>query len=326
MIRKPGNPPAMGEFPPFSSQRGGRIFLKRRYGNMRKFTILVLVLLTVLAFSLTVIDDVGRIVEIKEKPERIVSVSPSATKFFLYLGLEKHIVGVTDWDSYQNAERIGNMVPLNVEKILSLQPDLVVAFGGFQLPEVEKLEKKGLKVLVLNPNTLKDIIKDLILVGVIMGKEKEAKKMAKDLEEKMISFGKKVYNIPVSERPKVLFLISPPGPELKDIWTCGEGSYLNEMISLAGGINIASGIPGPNGWPQISIEYIVAMNPDIIIVASYSPNSNDVEKVLNFPPFKNVNAVKNKRVFSVDGNQVSQPSPYIFELLDEFHNMFYGGT
>ena len=295
---------------------------------MRKLVVLVLILLSIVGLSLTVIDDAGRIVEIEKRPERIVSVSPAATKFFLFLGIERYIVGVTNWDSYEKAERIGDMVPLNIEKIFSLNPDLVVSFGGFQLPEVEKLERKGLKVLVLNPVSLKDILKDLVLVGVVMGEEEKARKMAKDLENKMISLGKKTYNIPPSERPKVLFLMSPPGPELRDIWTCGEGSYLNELISLSGGINIASGIPGPNGWPQISIEYVVAMNPDVIIVASFSKSSEntDVQKVLDFPPFKSVNAVKEKRVFSIDGNLASQPSPYIFELLDVFYNIFHGGS
>ncbi|MCD6266993.1 MAG: cobalamin-binding protein [Thermotoga sp. 4484_232] len=295
---------------------------------MRKLVVLVLILLSIVGLSLTVIDDAGRIVEIEKKPERIVSVSPAATKFFLFLGIERYIVGVTNWDSYEKAERIGDMVPLNIEKIFSLNPDLVVSFGGFQLPEVEKLERKGLKVLVLNPVSLKDILKDLVLVGVVMGEEEKARKMAKDLENKMISLGKKTYNIPPSERPKVLFLMSPPGPELRDIWTCGEGSYLNELISLSGGINIASGIPGPNGWPQISIEYVVAMNPDVIIVASFSKSSEntDVQKVLDFPPFKSVNAVKEKRVFSIDGNLASQPSPYIFELLDVFYSIFHGGS
>ena len=295
---------------------------------MRKLVVLVLILLSIVGLSLTVIDDVGRIVEIEKRPERIVSVSPAATKFFLFLGIERYIVGVTNWDSYEKAERIGDMVPLNIEKIFSLNPDLVVSFGGFQLPEVEKLERKGLKVLVLNPVSLKDILKDLVLVGVVMGEEEKARKMAKDLENKMISLGKKTYNIPPSERPKVLFLMSPPGPELRDIWTCGEGSYLNELISLSGGINIASGIPGPNGWPQISIEYVVAMNPDVIIVASFSKSSEntDVQKVLDFPPFKSVNAVKEKRVFSIDGNLASQPSPYIFELLNVFYSIFHGGS
>ncbi len=294
---------------------------------MRRFMVSIFIVLSVLGICLTVVDDAGRIVNIERVPERIVSVSPAATRFFLFLGLENKIVGVTNWDSYQKAERVGDMVPLNIEKILSLNPDLVVSFGGFQLPEVEKLEKKGLKVLVLNPVSLKDILKDLVLVGIVMGEEEKAREKAKELERKMIALGKKTYSIPPSERPKVLFLMSPPGPEIKDIWTCGEGSYLNELISLAGGMNIASGIPGPNGWPQISIEYVVKMNPDVIIVASFSPGSEsvDVQKVLDFPPFKSINAVKKRKVFSVDTNLVSQPSPDIFKLLDTFYEIFHGG-
>nr|HRD19626.1 cobalamin-binding protein [Fervidobacterium sp.] len=113
-------------------------------GRIRKVTLLFLIVLTVLSFGITVVDDAGRIVNIPVAPRRVVSAAPNATRYLQALGLENRIVGVTDWDNYKKAENIGNLVPLNIEKIYSLKPDLVILFGGFQLPEVEKLEKANL--------------------------------------------------------------------------------------------------------------------------------------------------------------------------------------
>ncbi|MCD6551512.1 cobalamin-binding protein [Thermotoga sp.] len=294
---------------------------------LRKLGFLLFVMVSILTLAVTIVDDAGRVVEITSVPKRVVSLSPAATRFLIFLGLEDRIVGVTDYDSYE-AERVGAMVPVNIEKVVALDPDLVLMFGGFQLPEVAKLEKVGVKVLVINPTSLDDIIRDVVLLGAVFGEPKPASEKANELKKEMLEIGKKTYNIPPSKRPKVLYLISAPGPDVKEIWTCGEGSYLNEIISLAGGMNIASGIAGPNGWPQLSLEYVVAQNPDVIIVGVYVPGTEDeeVKKILEFEPFREINAVKNKKVFTVDGNLSSQPSPDVFKLLDILYDYFYGGS
>lgn len=295
---------------------------------MKRFLSVALILVSVLVLSaVTVIDDAGRVVTLPRVPTRIVSLSPSATRFLIFLGLEDRIVGVTDFDEYDRAERVGMMVPVNLEKVVALKPDLVVTFGGFQLPEVPKLERAGLNVLVINPTSLNDVIRGVMLLGTVFGVQEKARNLAEELNNKMIEMGKKTYNVPPDKRPKVLFMLSSPGPDVKEIWTCGAGSYLNDLISLAGGVNIAAGIAGPNGWPQVSLEYVVAQNPDVILVGVYVPGTEkqEVEKVKNFTPFKSVNAVKSGRIFPVDGNLASQPSPDIFQLLDVFHSFFYGG-
>ncbi|PLV58679.1 cobalamin-binding protein [Thermotoga sp. KOL6] len=294
---------------------------------VKRWLSFLMLLFGIFSLAVVVVDDVGRVVEISTVPERVVSLSPSATRFLVFLGLEDRIVGVTDYDSYQ-AERVGAMVPVNVEKVVSLNPDLVLMFGGFQLPEVVKLEKVGLKVLVINPVSLDDIIRDVVLLGIIFDKQEYAAKKASELREEMLKIGKKTYNVPPSERPKVLYLTSAPGPEVKEVWTCGAGSYLNEIISIAGGINIASGIAGPNGWPQLSLEFIVAQNPDVIVVGVYVPGTekSEVEKIMKFKPFEEVNAVKFGKVFAIDGNLASQPSPDIFKLIEVFYEFFYGGS
>ncbi len=287
---------------------------------MRRVLVYFLVVLSLIAFAypISVVDDLGRVVTIDRPPQRVVSVSPAATRYLVYLGLQDRVVGVTDWDMLAGkVEKIGNMVPLNVEKILSLKPDLVLAFGGFQAPEIPKLEKVGLKVVAINPNSLDDILKSLVMVGYIFNVEDEAKKKAEYLRNKMLSIAKEAYKIPFDKRPKVLYLSSVPQAGSKEIWTACSGSYMNDLITLAGGRNIAASIAGPNGWVPLSIEYIYKEDPDAIIVAKYFGSDEDAKKAVeNFKAFKPLKAVRNGKILVIDGNIASQPSPQIFDLLE----------
>ncbi|AEH51067.1 ABC transporter substrate-binding protein [Pseudothermotoga thermarum] len=297
---------------------------------MRRFSVWLVLLVAVsvlLAYPITVVDDAGRVVTIEKMPMRIICAAPSATMFLQYLGLEDRIVGVTNWDEYQNAEKIGNMVPLNVEKILSLNPDLVITYGGFQLPEVAKLEQHNLTTIVLNATTVKGILQNLVLVGTVCGVREKAKQLALELEKFYTDIAKKAYAITLEKRVKVVYLLDVPGPDIKEIWTCGTGSFLHEIITLAGGINIAAGYTGPNGWLPISIEFIVSQDPDVIVVAGYIPGAEEEikQKILNFAPFKSIKAVKNRRVYVYDGNLLSRAVPQLIQMIEVMYKDFYGG-
>lgn len=296
---------------------------------MRKLVTLVMIIVflaLVWSYPITVVDDAGRTVTITQRPQRVICAAPSTTKFLQYLGLEDKIIAVTNWDDFE-AERIGDLFPINLEKIVSLNPDLIFTFGGFQLPEVVKLEQHGLTTVVLNANSVQQILNDLVLVGTIMGIPEKAKQLANQLQERYLNIAKKAYNIPFDKRVKVVFLMDIPGPDVREVWTCGQGSYLNDLITLAGGANIAALFTGPNGFLPISLEYIVSQNPDVLIVTSYVPNSEEQikEKISNHPILKSLKAVKNKRIYVYDNYLLSLPVPQLVEYIEKFYNDFYGG-
>jgi iron complex transport system substrate-binding protein len=296
---------------------------------MRKLLTLVMLIVflaLVWSYPITVVDDAGRTVTITQRPQRVICAAPSTTKFLQYLGLEDKIIAVTNWDDFE-AERIGDLFPINLEKIVSLNPDLIFTFGGFQLPEVVKLEQHGLTTVVLNANSVQQILNDLVLVGTIMGIPEKAKQLANQLQERYLNIAKKAYNIPFDKRVKVVFLMDIPGPDVREIWTCGQGSYLNDLITLAGGANIAALFTGPNGFLPISLEYIVSQNPDVLIVTSYVPNSEEQikQKISNHPILKSLKAVKNKRIYVYDNYLLSLPVPQLVEYIEKFYNDFYGG-
>ncbi|AMW32505.1 iron complex transport system substrate-binding protein [Fervidobacterium changbaicum] len=294
-------------------------------GSFRKVVLAVVLLASVLSLAIAVVDDAGRIVNIPMPPRRVVSAAPSATRYLQALGLENRIIGVTAWDSYQKAENIGNMVPLNIEKIYSLRPDLVIMFGGFQFPEVEKLEKAKLTAYVLNANTLTDIIKAVGQLGAIFNVKEKADKLVNQLRQKMTEMGQKTSKIPLEKRPTVFFTITVPDDKVKELWTAGTGSYMNELIVIAGGRNIAAPYSGNNGWLSVSWEWLVKEDPDIIIIGAYGDPKQVEQAVKNHSIMKSLKAVKTGKVFIVDGSEVSQAAPHLFDYLEVFYNFFYGG-
>lgn len=294
-------------------------------GRIRKVTLLFLIVLTVLSFGITVVDDAGRIVNIPVAPRRVVSAAPNATRYLQALGLENRIVGVTDWDNYKKAENIGNLVPLNIEKIYSLKPDLVILFGGFQLPEVEKLEKANLNAYVLNPTTLNDVVKAVGQLGAIFNVKTKSDALVKDLTKQMTDMGVKTSKIPLDKRPKVFYMATVPDAGAKELWTAGTGSYLNDLIAIAGGRNIAAPYTGNNGWLSVSWEWLAQQDPDIIIVASYGDEKATLQAVRDHAIMKNLRAVKNGKVYTVNDDEISQVAPQIFKYLEVFYNFFYGG-
>ncbi|ODN29854.1 ABC transporter substrate-binding protein [Fervidobacterium thailandense] len=291
----------------------------------RWLTTVLLLIVASLILAIAVVDDAGRIVNIPAPPRRVVSAAPSATRYLIALGLENRIVGVTAWDSYKKAENIGNMVPLNIEKIYSLKPDLVIMFGGFQFPEVEKLEKAGLTAYVLNANTLTDIIKAVGQLGAVFNAKSKADALVKQLRDKMTEMGIRTSKIPLEKRPRVFFTITVPDKNTKELWTAGTGSYANELIVIAGGRNIAAPYTGNNGWLSVSWEWLVQEDPDMIIVAAYGDRNMALQAIKEHAIMKNLKAVKNNKVLVVDGDDLSQAAPHIFDYLEVFYNFFYGG-
>ncbi len=292
---------------------------------MRK-VLLMVVVLSLLAVSIfasyypiTLVDDAGHVVTITSTPMRVIDAAPSVTDFLLKLGYSNRIVGVTQYDSYTKAENIGLLYPLDLEKILSLKPDIVFLFGGFQLPQYARLEKLGITAFVLNANSLNGVYRDVMDVATIMGDPQKGYELVSKLQGIESKIENSAYTIPLDQRPTVFY--GTPG---KEIWTAGMGSYFNELISLAGGVNITGNYAGPNGWLPVSPEFVVAKNPDIILVPYYTPGGEQaaIKQFETYPPFANLTAVKEGHVYAIDGNIASQPNTQLIDLLQQLYNIF----
>ena len=300
-----------------------------------KKSILVFTLLFVLSFSpllgladsvnypLPIIDDTGTIVNILQEPQRIISAAPSSTEILFALGLGDKVVGVTDYANYPEeatkVEKIGKMTPLNLEKIASLQPDLILAFGGFQLKEIPRLRELGFNVLVIEPLTIKETLKSINMVGKACGVPERSSVLVKDLLQRINKIKSKVSKIAISKRPKVFI-----GGTYETIYTPGEGTLLNELITLAGGLNIAASLPG---WAKVSPEFVAEAEPDIIIIPVGAMNPGEESKIKenisNRAGWSNIPAIKTQSIFIANEDLFYRAGPRLIDGLEKLYEIFY---
>ncbi len=209
----------------------------------------------------TYTDDIGRAVTIDRIPQRIVSFGPSITEILFALGLEEKVVGVGDYSDYPEAvklkPKIGNAFNPSLEKIVELEPDLVLTVKQEQL-NIE-LDALGIKFIVLDPEDIDGIFRDIELVGEVTGTKKRAEELIKDMQDSVSQVLEQVKDV---AKVKVFFIVD--ATDLTLPWTAGTGSFIDALITMAGGENIAAQTPG--AWVQFSLEQIVSSAPDIIII------------------------------------------------------------
>ncbi|OGO00577.1 MAG: hypothetical protein A2Y90_01700, partial [Chloroflexi bacterium RBG_13_52_12] len=188
-------------------------------------------------------DQAGRVVHFDIIPQRIVSLAPSNTEILFALGLGDRVVGVTDYCDYPPEARekthIGGYWTPDVETIVSLAPDLVVAQSLHEAEVIPQLEKYGITAVVMEPTTLDEVLEAITLVGKITAKTKEASKLVKDMQSRIDRVTNKTRNLPSSQRPGV-FYITWHDPLI----TVGSSNLGDDLINKAGGVNIFHALEG----------------------------------------------------------------------------------
>ena len=291
--------------------------------------ILCIIAVLSMSFALlgtTFVDDLGRLVTLDSTPERIVVAAPAVTGFIGFLGETRKIVGVTDWDDLagrEGIEKIGNVIPLNLEKILSLEPDIVFLTGGFQEPEVSKLEKIGISAFAVNPTSFEKIYRSITIIGTMLGIPERSRSLSEEFRNAVLDIARETFAIPMEKKPRVIYTMI--SGEVTDIWTCGTGSFLNQAIAYAGALNVAAPYTGNDGWFPVGPEFVVNSNPDIILVPYYYEGGQEeaVSMIKNYRPFSSVAAVKNDRVYPIDGNLVAHAGPSFLEIVATLNALFF---
>jgi len=264
--------------------------------------------------SITVTDDANRSVTITGAPQRIVSLAPSTTEIAFALGLGKQVVAVDSYSDYpvetKDLVKI-NTYPLNLEQIVSLKPDLVLAAGIQSPDDIKKLADLKLTVLVVGSvnTTFDNVAADIALVGKVTGTDAKAKSITDAMKQRIDAVKAKI--APSSSKPKVYWELDATDPAKP--YAPGPGSFINDIITLAGGVNVTAN--AKTSYAQVNAEEIVAANPDLIILsdAAYGTTPDSVKARSGWSA---INAVKNNKVLPIDDNLVSRPGPRIVDGLE----------
>ena len=266
-------------------------------------------------------DAMQRQVTVLRPVKRIVSMAPNVTEMLFAIGLSEEIVGVTDFCDYPDAarrkSRIGEYYNPNIEAVLSLAPDLVVATpDGYNIRErVERLSQSGISIFIVYPKKIDEIPETMLTLGKVVGKDDMAEQVVKNLRLRIEAVRQAVALIPAEERPKVFYEIGRD-----PLITAGPGNFVDNLISAAGGLNIAS--DASTGWPRYSVEAVIIKEPDVIIVAPHTSSKEDIAKT--WRRYGTIPAVKNGRIYTVEPDILLRSGPRIVDGLEELHRLFAG--
>ena len=266
-------------------------------------------------FPLTVTDDLGRNVTISSEPQSIISLAPSNTEILFALGLGDRLIAVSEYCNYppeaQNKAKIGGFSTVNIEKVVDLTPDLVLATGGVQETLVEELERLGLTVIALDAKSIEDVLENLRVVGKAAGQLEAAIELRANLEQRIKAVTDKTKDLLDSQRPRVFYEV-----QYDPLMTAGPGTFIDDLIHLAGGVNIASDAAAK--YPVYNLETLIERNPEVIIISFWHGSiAASVEAVKSRKRWQIIDAVKNNRVYGINADLVSRPGPRIVDGIEE---------
>ncbi|MER2113263.1 MAG: ABC transporter substrate-binding protein [Solibacillus isronensis] len=259
----------------------------------------------------TVVDDRGVEVTFDEVPETIISLQPSNTEILFELGVGEQIIGATEFDTYpeaaQEIERVSTSTVINAERILELDPDVVVAYTIGEEAQIAQLEDAGLKVFVIaSAATFDDVYSDIIQLSEVMGVEHKGEEVVADIKAQIETVQEKTATI--DTKKKAYYEVSPA----PDLWTTGSSTFQQEIMNHA---NVENIFADQTSWISVTEEDVITRNPEIIITpATYMENA--VEEILGRTGWDKIQAVTEKAVYLVDGDIMSRPGPRIGEAVE----------
>ncbi len=266
-------------------------------------------------------DDLGREVSLEEAPSRIVSISPACTEILFGLGLGDKVVGVTEYCDYPEEalekEKIGTFTTPNLEAIVALKPDLVLAAGGVQAEMLDRIEELGLTVYAVNPTTFDETLATILEVGEITGAVEKAEEIVTDMNQRAAEVARRVNEMEKEgkKRPRAFFEIYYEN----NVWTAGKGSIISDLIRQAGGENVGDMQSGD--YYEFSVEELLSQNPQVYLVGSGS--MSDPGDIASRPGWDRMEAVRDGRVYVIEENLLYRTGPRLIDGLEAIHAALY---
>lgn len=256
-------------------------------------------------------DDLGRRVKIDAAPRRIVSLAPNLTEILFAIGSGGEVVGVTSYCDYPpeavTKEHVGDTLRPNLEKIVALKPDLVLVTTSSQLEGLTReMERLSIPVWVTSPRTVREVIGTIRRIGRVAGRRAEAEGLAAEMEARLARIEQRVGRLP---RVRVLYVL-----QVSPLITVGGGSYIDDLLSTAGGESISGG--EAQQYPQFSRESVIARAPEVILFPEYHGNGAIDEEELR-RIFGTTPAVRFNRLVRVNPDWTDRPGPRIIDGLEQ---------
>ena len=272
---------------------------------------------------ITIKDGLNRQIQLPGPAERVVSLAPALTEILFAIGAGDQVVGRDSFSDYPiEAKSIpdigGGFGDLNLELILAQKPDLVLASELTPIEQIKSLQDLGIIVFALpNPVDFPGLFEGIQTIASLTGREVQAKTIIEALEARVQKIVAE--NGRIETRPLIFYEIDGTDPNAP--WTPGPGSFVHMLIQEAGGDNLGARLDSE--WAQISIEEIIAQDPDIILLGDATWGGVTPEDVRLRPGWDALKAVQNGSLFIFDDNLVSRPGPRLVDGLEGLARLFH---
>jgi cobalamin transport system substrate-binding protein len=257
-------------------------------------------------------DDLGRLVRLPTAPQRIVSLAPSVTETVFALDLGDRLAGVTDFCDYPPEAlarpRVGGPINPNLEQIISLHPDVVLATRAMNRREtVEALERLGITVYATDARTVDDVIASTRRLGKVLGAEARGESLAAAMEQRLADLARRLAGRPLR---RVFFVVW-----LDPIISTGPHTFLADALRRAGAESV---VTVSQDWPQISIEEVMRQNPEYLVFSGTHPDDpqKSISTLEKRPGWSSMEAVRDNH-FAVISDALSRPAPRLLDAIED---------
>jgi len=262
-------------------------------------------------FGRTVVDQTGGKMEVPDAPARVLALAPNLTEMIFSIGAGGKLVGATKFSNYPEAAkklpRVGSYIQLDLERIAALAPDLCFAIkDGNPKHSVDAIKVLGIPVFAVDPHRLKDILDTLLVMGDLLNEKDRAENLVADLRQRIERVRERVAR--ETERPTVFFQIAD-----NPIVSAGRNSFIDRLISMAGGINLAG---DRDGYPRYSWENIMVLQPQVVLISSMDGGQSATELLAIWRQWPEIPAVRQHRLYVVNADLFNRPTARLVDGLE----------
>ena len=273
------------------------------------------------------LDATGVVAQRTEAPRRIISLVPATTEMLFAMGAGNRVAGVSNYDQFPpevaRLPRVGGLLDPDVERVLSLMPDLVIVYET-QTDLTRQLERAGIPVFGYKHRDLRDITETMRALGARIGATAAADAAAGRIEEQLAATGRRVAGRP---KPNTLLVFGREQGSLRQITASGGYGFLHDVLELAGGANVLADLK--KQAVDMSSEMVLTRAPEVILELHYGdslkPERMGPERLV-WNALASVPAVRTNRVYLLGGDEFVVPGPRIVLAAERFARVLHGET
>lgn len=265
-------------------------------------------------YPIEVQDGLGNTVRLETEPETIVSLAPNVTEILFALGLGDKIVGTSEFSDYPaeaaDVEAVGGAMGFDLERITEMDPDLIITNGVVEGLD-EAATNAEIAVAGYYPQNMEEVQNQILQVGELANRQVEAQGIVANMKERTEAV---VASVEGLDKPTVFY----------EVWgdplmVAGSGSFINEIITLAGGEDVAG---DAEPYSNYDVEQLVAADPDIYLINDGDPNVSQ-EILAGRPGYESLSALQNDRVLTVNADLISRPGPRLIDGLEAVADLLH---